>query len=49
MPKVLSTGNVGLFLNTLPNVQASIFPSPCQRASSLGHIRPVVGSNIEEM
>ena len=25
MPKVLSTGNVELFLNTLPHVQASIF------------------------
>jgi hypothetical protein len=43
MPKVLSTGNVRLFLNTLPHVQASIFPGPYHGVSSVGHIRPVVG------
>ena len=45
MPKVLSTGNVGPFLNTLPHVQANIFPGPCHGVSSVGHICLVVGSN----
>jgi hypothetical protein len=45
MPKVLSAGNVGLFLNTLPHVQASIFPGPCHGVSSVGYIRLVVGSD----
>jgi hypothetical protein len=45
MPKVLSIGNVGLFLNTLPHVQAGIFPSPCYKVSNVGHIRPMVGSD----
>ena len=45
MPKVLSTGNVELFLNTLPHVQANIFLGPYHGVSSVGHIRPVVGSD----
>ena len=45
MPKVLSTGNVKLFLNTLPHVQAGIFPGPYHGVSSVGHICPVVGSD----
>jgi hypothetical protein len=46
MFNVLSTGNVGLFFNILPYVQANIFPSPCHGVSSAGPIYPVVGSNI---
>ena len=46
MPNVLSTDNVGLFLNTFPHLQAGIFPSPCHGVSSVGHICPVVGSDI---
>jgi hypothetical protein len=45
MPKVLSIGNVRLFLNTLPHVQAGIFPDPCHGVSSVGYICPVVGSD----
>jgi hypothetical protein len=45
MPKVLSTGNVGLFLNTLPHVQVGIFLGPCHVVSSVGHICPVIGSD----
>ena len=45
MSKVLSTGNVRLFLNNLPHVQASIFSGPCHGVSSVGYIRPVVGSD----
>jgi hypothetical protein len=45
MPKVLSTSNVRLFLNTLFHVQAGIFLGPCHRKSSVGHIRPVVCSD----
>lgn len=36
MPKVLSTGDVKLFLNTFPHVQANIFSVPCHEASSAG-------------
>jgi hypothetical protein len=36
MPKILSTSNVGLFLNTLPHVQANIFSGPYHRVSSVG-------------
>ena len=45
MPKVLSIGNVELFLNILPHVQVSIFIGLCHGVSSVGHIRPVVGSD----
>ena len=45
MPKVLSTGNVGLFLNTLPHVQAGIFPNLYHGVSSVDYIRHVVGSD----
>ena len=45
MPNVLSIGNVGLFLNTLPHVQAGIFLGPCHGVSIVGHICPVVGSD----
>jgi hypothetical protein len=43
MPKALPIGNVGLFLNTLPHVQAGIFPGPCHGVSSASSICPVVG------
>ena len=46
MLNVLSTGNVRLFLNTLPYVQVGIFSGPCHGVSSVGHICPVVGSDI---
>ena len=45
MSKVLSTGNMRLFLNTLPHVQAGIFLSPCHGVSSVGHTCLVVGSD----
>jgi hypothetical protein len=43
MLKVLATGNMRLFLNTLPHVQSGIFRGPCHGISSVGHIRSVVG------
>jgi hypothetical protein len=36
MPNVLSTCNVGLFLNTLLHMQVSIFPNPCHGVNSMG-------------
>ena len=45
MPNILSTGNVRLFLNTLPHVQAGIFFGPCHGVSSVGYICPMVGSD----
>jgi hypothetical protein len=42
MFKVMSTGNVRLFLNTLPHMLACIFTGPCHRVSSADHIRPMV-------
>jgi hypothetical protein len=45
MPKILSTSNVRLFLNTLPHVQVSIFHGPCHEVSSVGPICHVVGSD----
>ena len=38
MHKVISTGNVKLFFNTLPYMQANIFSSPCYEVSSVGPI-----------
>jgi hypothetical protein len=43
MSKILSTGNVRLFLNTLLYVQASIFPDPYHEVSSVDLICPIVG------
>jgi hypothetical protein len=43
--KVLFTGNARLFFNTLPHMQAGIFPDPCHEISNVGLIRLVVGSN----
>jgi hypothetical protein len=40
MPKVLSTGNVGLFSQ---HPLSRVFPSPCHGVSSVGNIYPVVG------
>ena len=45
MNKVLFTGNVRLFLNTIPHVQGSIFPDPCHGISSVNFIRHVVASD----
>jgi hypothetical protein len=45
MPKVLFTDNVRLFHNNLFHVQADIFPGPCHEVSSVGPIRPVIGSD----
>ena len=42
MPKVLSIGNVGLFLSALPRVHANV-SGPCHEISSVGPIRHVVG------
>jgi hypothetical protein len=45
MPKVLSIGNVRLFLNTLSYVQASISHVSCHEVSSVSLINLVVGSD----
>jgi hypothetical protein len=45
MYKVLSTGNVRLFLNTLLHVHNGFFSGLCHGVSSVGLIRLVVSSD----
>jgi hypothetical protein len=47
MSKVLSTGNVRLFLNILLSCAGQYFSCPCHGVSSVSHIRLVIGFNTK--